>query len=438
MTVTTQRKQMCRKSENRVQYMTHAILKFGINRGGSIAIVFALVLPMLMMVAGGAIDYAMAVRQKSFLQKAVDGAVLAAAKELSLTDANKDNVQATVSAAVAHYVEAAFAGRSGASAPTINVNVNEDPLKVEAQAEQGYEPFFNVLGFLSLDAVGADSGALVIGRPNICILALNPSSNGTIDLDKTADVTGDNCAVYSNSTHTVAIKAKQKSRLAASTICSAGGVQHDGVNFSPPPYLNCPTFDDPLAARPTPLAGPCDPTLPTVIEDETRTLWPGNYCGLHITDEADVTFQPGEYIITGAPFRIDGEAEVSGRGVGFFLTGAGAAIHFEAESSVTLEAPDSGDLAGILIFSDRGLASDNRILSKNAQVMVGTIYLPGGTLSVDGSAQLGNASAYTAIVANKLNVSGSAVLRLNSDYDLTDVPVPDGIRGAGQPVRLMN
>ena len=69
--------------------------------------------------------------------------------------------------------------------------------------------------------------------------------------------------------------------------------------------------------------------------------------------------------------------------------------------------------------------------------MVGTVYIPTGELLVDGSAQVGGDSAYTAIVAETIRLYGGPHIVLNSNYDETDVPVPEGIKGAGQPVQIV-
>ena len=69
--------------------------------------------------------------------------------------------------------------------------------------------------------------------------------------------------------------------------------------------------------------------------------------------------------------------------------------------------------------------------------MVGTIYVPTGELRVDGAANVGRKSAYTAIVAETIRIYGGPHIVLNTSYDETDVPVPDGIKGAGQPIQLV-
>jgi hypothetical protein len=79
----------------------------------------------------------------------------------------------------------------------------------------------------------------------------------------------------------------------------------------------------------------------------------------------------------------------------------------------------------------------HQILSDDARNLLGTIYLPRGRLNVDANSPIADKSAYTAIVARKISLYGGPHLVLNSNYDETDVPVPEGIRGAAQPVSLV-
>jgi hypothetical protein len=132
-------------------------------------------------------------------------------------------------------------------------------------------------------------------------------------------------------------------------------------------------------------------------------------------------------------------AILTGSSVGLFFTGDAATFTFAAESTIDLKAPTSGPLAGLLVFASRTQSSKavHRILSNNARVMAGTIYIPNGELRIDASKPIADQSAYTAIVANTMRLYGGPHLILNTNYSETDIPVPDGIKGAGQPVRLV-
>ncbi len=407
------------------------------DQSGSIALIFALALPILFAATAGAVDYAAALHQKSRLQRVADASVLAAASELSMSNSKTDNVASVVQSLVDRYLKAAYRS-SKYPTPNVKTVVNTKPLQVEVHISQKFESYFgDPLGFQNADMT-ADAIAQVMGRPNICVLALHPSTNGALSLEQKARVTGNDCGVFSNSTHNIGIKTKQSAVLKASTICSAGGVQGGGDNFDPPPYMDCPSFEDPLGSRPEPSSASCSNVKPTEITT-SRSLMPGTYCGLTITGGAQVKLSPGTYVIKDGPLVVNKGAGIFGDGVGFYLTGKMASLNLDADSTVSLEAPTTGSMAGLLIFASRENTRGNqhKIYSERAQVMVGTVYIPTGELLVDGSAQVGGDSAYTAIVAETIRLYGGPHIVLNSNYDETDVPVPEGIKGAGQPVQIV-
>lgn len=53
---------------------------------------------------------------------------------------------------------------------------------------------------------------------------------------------------------------------------------------------------------------------------------------------------------------------------------------------------------------------------------------------IDPNSPVAGNSAYTAIIAHKLELNEGPELILNSDYDATSVPVPEGIRSNAQIV----
>jgi hypothetical protein len=399
---------------------------------------FATALPVLLLTVGFTIDYGIVIKQRQVLQTAADAAALAGAKGLSLADAKRENVEAVVKAIVDSY-----ASRNAAAGSvkdyTVLADVRDDPLEVHVSISQIPRTVFGASFGLSLTAIEVIATARVVGQPNICILGLDESASGTIDLQKQARVTGQNCAVYSNSTHKNSIKSKNDSVLSATIICAAGGRDGDKGNFDPEPYTDCPTFDDPLAGRMAPPVGVCDPSLENDIST-SRTLFPGTYCGgLRIGDDAEVKLQPGIYIIKDGPLLIQGSAKIDGTvGVGFYLTGTNATFTFEPETTIDLSAPTKGVMAGLLIFEDRKQSTTgiHKILSENARLLLGTIYLPRGQIHVDANQPVADKSAYTSIVARMVTLYGGPHLVLNTNYHLTSVPVPKGIKGAGQPVRL--
>lgn len=405
------------------------------NRRGSVLVAFALALPLAMLLVGNVIDLVLVRNQRLTLQAAVDAATLAAARELGLADARRETVAAVVQERL---ITAMRANLSSQRLPLLRTQVRTDPLEVDVTATQPTSLVFNsILGRMPR-TITVESVARIVGKPNICVLALDPSEGGTISLEKEARVTGSDCAVYSNSTHVNGIKSKSSAVFSASLICSAGGKDGGSANFTPQPITDCPTFDDPLAGRPEPAAGACT-SLARLRVVSSRTLSPGTYCGgIDIAGGAEVVLEPGVYVIRDGALRVGESGALRGQGVGIFLTGTGAVLLLEAASTIELSAPVGGLMAGILVFEARGQSTSatHRILSDNARKLIGTLYLSRGRLEVDAGNPVADQSAYTAIVVRRLTLYGGPHLVLNTNYDATDVPVPQGIRGAAQPVAL--
>ena len=409
---------------------------------GNVAMIFAIALPVMLVTVGGSIDFINLVRARNLVQSGADAASLAGAKELSLTDRNKVNVPAVVEAVVAAYLNADSLRNGVVHAYSVNTDVVDTtgmPMQVKVDLTTDVASLFGGAFGFSQNSVKATSVAVVVGKPNICLLALDPSSMGTLYLQKEAKIIGQNCAVFSNSTHPQGIKAFNSSVLSASMICSAGGRAGNSANFNPEPVVDCPQFSDPLAGRPEPNVGGCTANN-VVINNATISLTPGTYCGgLQVIGSSRVTLSPGLYTIKDGPLLVSDSSSITGSDIGFYLVGTNARFSFATATTVDLTAPKTGPLAGILVFASRGQAGlVHEIKSDNARRLLGTIYLPTGELSIDANKPIADQSAYTAIVALRVKGNSGPTITLNTNYETTDVPVPEGIKGANQPVALIH
>jgi hypothetical protein len=416
----------------RLRRIKGLVVHAAVDATGGVAITFALIATGLIATAGFAVDYARVSNSHSSTQNAADAAAFAGAKEMSLADAKQENVQEVVKAVVKKFVEA----DDGTDARA-ETKIHNDPLQVEVKLTKSVPLHFGGLFGIPATTVEAVSIAQIVGQPNLCVLALEERGPAAINMTHNARLTGSNCAVFSNSSSAGGLSVAAGAQLVASTVCSAGGIAGQG-SIAPAPYQDCPQFEDPLGDRPEPRVGRCD-HVATVIAARTVTLRPGTYClGLTIAGLSKVTFEPGVYIIKDGPFLVAGASEITGHGVGFFLTGI-SIFTFDPLTRIELSAPTEGPLAGLLFFGSRSQSKllINTILSDRAQVMTGIIYLPTTTLVADSLARIGSESAYTAIVSRKLLLMDGPHLVLNTRYSDTEVPVPEGIKAAGQPVRLI-
>ena len=66
---------------------------------------------------------------------------------------------------------------------------------------------------------------------------------------------------------------------------------------------------------------------------------------------------------------------------------------------------------------------------RNVERLLGVVYIrhPNGYLEVSGSGAAAEDSAWTVIVATRIISSGNATIRINADYQSSDVPVPNGV-----------
>lgn len=417
--------------------MSAAISRFVQAPDGAIAVKFAVILPVLLGATGLAANVSILQSQKSRLQAAVDAGALSAAKELGMADFQRDNVQAIVDAAVQTYLKTNHDTTYGNGTVKVTATFDTPALQINVGAEQSVDTPFGALFGAATSSVAVTSSARIVGRPHICVLALEPDELGAIWLERQAKLNANNCSVFSNSVSSLGLTVRDDAKLTASTICSAGGVFGEGA-ISPSALTDCPQFEDPLAGRAEPSVGSCTYTNLDVI-DEHRSLAPGVYCGgLTIRGTSVVTFEEGVHIIKSGLFSVTDGAWIQGRNAGFFMTGISAFI-FGPNSHIRLTAPRDGPLAGLLFFGSRSQSKllTHLILSNDARQLLGTIYLPQNSLIVDASAPVGQESAYTAIVARRLVLQSGPTLTLNSNYDQADIPVPDGIRGVDQPVALV-
>ncbi len=409
------------------------------DQSGNIAVLTAFMLPLLVAFGGAVIDYAAMHRQATRLQAVADAASLAAAREMTI--ANVDTV--ALLAIVKNHVAAA--GRSDRKDVPIKVatSVDTQQMSVTVKLSQPTTTYFQSIIYQNLKRLNAQATARVLGTTKICALGLDQSAPGTVVLQSRARMTAADCAVFSNSSASSGIHAKNSSRLSANLTCSSGGYQGSDSSFEPRPVTDCPLTDDPLAVRPEPrVSSTCDEDKQDlVLENERRSLSPGTYCGgLTISGSSFVRFKPGVYVIKDGPLKVTGSARVDGTNVGFFLTGAMASFNFTKGTTIDLTAPEHGEMAGILFFESRSRRPtvDHKITSNNARTLLGTIYLPKSDLVIDGTAVVADMSAYTVIIARKIKLFDGPHLVLNANYGDTDIPVPDGIVNRGNHVGLVN
>jgi Flp pilus assembly protein TadG len=417
-------------------YIKH-VRRFIENRHGQFGLIAAILAPVLLGLTGGAIDLVVYQNQQALMQNSADFAALAATKEASLKGWTEQTAKAVAKTIVAGNLQ----GKAFSDATYFNTEVSVDEARksVTVTLDMDQHAFF-VLGYFRRDPqIRVKSTARAMGETSLCVIGLDKNSASTVKLNKHGKLTAPECAVYSNSLATDGLASLDDAVLSAEIVCTSGGYAGARRNFEKLPTTDCPAVEDPLSDRAPPPVGNCDATN-LVVKAKTVTLKPGTYCGgIDAQSKSVITFEPGIYVIKDGSFDADSNSVATGDGVSFYFTGKGSRFTFDNTTEIDFKAPETGPMAGILFFQDP--ASDAgtvfEISSKRALNLLGTIYLPRATLLVNANNKIAEASNYTVIVANKLEISKYSELVINSDYASTAVPVPKGLESAARSIALV-
>lgn len=422
---------------------------------GSVAIVAALSLPLLAAMAGLAVDLSRMTMTKASLQNIADHLALSGAREMQLRQRDL--------AALEAYLEARGRGHVAEQGLVADISalIDEREHSVRIVFEGYPETLFikalrGETSVVSVEAVAMSVG----GEYPLCLVTLDESAQHSMQFSTRTRVDAPGCAFYANSTNHRAVHIQGNSTLEAALVCAAGGIATTGAfTSSAHRETDCPPVADPLHSRALPEPGPCMLDGATRIDDR-RLLKPGTYCGdITLRAGADVELQAGNYVFSGS-LKVEDGARLAGDEVNLHFSGGdhgpGAGrgkgtphnLVFEVtrEAHIALTAPRSGNLAGLLL-TGRGPAGAGQRYhfgSAHASVLTGTIYLPDGHFSVGSGVTIADRSPFTIIVAQRftlqqgpeLSFEGETGIVLNTDYHLSDVPIPPGLGPNGGSIVL--
>ncbi len=411
----------------------HIHSRFIARQDGNVALIFSLAFPVLLAGAGLAIDSAAFFDQQARMQSVADSTALAVANEIHLFVDNPDTLQASgESRAESLLAEKGLSGQPHVTDVRVDTDQGHAQVEIAMQAKS-----FLPTEIWGENPIRVKADARTFGDVRLCVLGLDQTDSDTIRLDKGALVTAPDCAVQSNSSDPAGMRAGTGSIFVSIFSCTSGGYDGPEGAFVPEPETDCPVLDDPLSLREPPSVAGCD-YLDTSFSDGTFAISPGTYCGgLKIVGHAEVTAEPGVYIMTGGELRVDNNATLRGENVGFYFADEAAVIKFKDKATIELSAPKDGPMAGLLFYENPAAIEgrDFEISSDAARKLLGTIYLPKGTFKGGGSGKIAALSAYTIIVARRIDLEGAQLI-VNADYSSSDVPVPLGLGPNNSKVRL--
>lgn len=377
---------------------------------GNIGLSFALLLPVMVTVAGAAVDYSRIEQFKTQLQATVDSAALSGAA------AYTSSGQATNASTVAsNYITSnttLLPGHVGAithSVTTSSVATGNNPGYTVTVSATGTVAT-TLLRLINQSVNVSASATAVNPTTKVCILILDPSSSQTFLVNSGVTLTAPNCEidVASESSSAAMINSALPN---IAKLCVAGGSTVNGGVTVNNLTNDCTTATDPFANTIT------APTISTVCQysnenySGTVTLSPGTYCGsINFNGGGTVTFKTGNYVfydatvnfnstgtlsfgagvysLKGTSWNINSGWTASGTGVTFYYADSSSYIQFNSGVKANLAAPTSGTYANVLMFEPNGLSNSSFAIdgTSTTDLLQGLIYLPSRNFTFNSAA----------------------------------------------------
>ena len=200
------------------------IERFRRNTDGNIAVLFALLAPLLICAVGAGVDFQRWNNQRAGLQDAVDALALRGASELLLANASETNIR--------NLLRATAAGEAAFDVANMKVSVDVGDGSVTVEVREPPDPGLVLTKVRPYkDDFIVDATAEARGGANVCVIATEPSDGKALAASVNARLLAKDCAIYSNSKSKSGVFASGSALLQASMICSAGGETRERREF---------------------------------------------------------------------------------------------------------------------------------------------------------------------------------------------------------------
>jgi Flp pilus assembly protein TadG len=425
----------CRKFAGKVK-------RFATDSRGAIAVLFVVISVPIIIAVTAAVDLNNAVRIKWSLQAAADSGVLAAATALASGYDDSDKKQIALDTFFANLSPQLL--KAFPTSPDVSIDFPTQTIHMDVQAKTD-QLLTNFI--VSSMTVGVQATAMVEKGSPICMMALNSTAWKGLDIQGTANLVADGCAVHANSRHEEAMRQNGGGTAVADSFCVHG--DYSGSNYQPKPNRYCMHKTDPLAEKfAADLAAHGDITTcrednPGTVKDNTEylELSPGVYCGGLTLQQGKVRLLPGVHVFRDGELNISAQSWLEGEGVTILLAGDDTTrITTQAGANLSLSAPSSGLFSGIAIAQhpdSKHKNKDNTIVGGGYVKIDGIVYFPTQPLKITGNGEIGSDSSQFAIIADTIAVEGNGVLTIKIGADYKGAGLPE-LPEANQIVRLVH
>jgi hypothetical protein len=420
-------------------------------RSGSVAVIVAVCLTILMMALAFALDGGILLSERRHAQAVADAAALAAACDLynnywSNTGLDKDPYPAAASAlSVAQangYVKGGTATTTSQANSTVvfprttttcsttdsSITINIPPLSGDYIGQKGYVEvivqyneqrcFSSIFtsGSIPVTARSVSLGAAVAA--DVGILVLDPTSKSALNAQGSGTTTVSGTPIIVDSSDSEAAIGGGGGHLVAPEFDITGGWSTSGgATFTGTMKTGSRVTADPLVDIPVPNKN----TLTIQSHNKTQftqgsqTLSPGVYKGgISVSGSASLTLQSGIYYMDGGGFSFSGQGSLTGNGVMIYNdpgNGNSGGISVTGQGSINLTAPTSGVYQGLTFFQDRtSTVTGNVQGAGGATNITGTFYFAGALLNVSGNGGVVNLGSQ--YISYDLGISGNGSINI--------------------------
>lgn len=414
-----------RRSFNIQRHMPRALRRLIGDRRGSMVVLTALMMPVVMGFSALGVDATAWYMQRRNLQTVADAAAVAAAYHAVANAAPSQIGAAAMEDANRNGYAVGPRNRLIVHAPPQTGPYAGRPGFVEVLADSDAE-FYFVGAFLDRPVAvtaRAVAGGVAVGEH--CVVALDENADRALEFSGTANVNLD-CGVASNSRSLQAIYVGGNASLTADPAQAYGDIQVSGnarLHTKHPPQPYSQRVPDPYGPGgrdlQLPPSRPCDAN--NFKPKGGETLSPGRYCG-GLQLKGNITFKPGVYEIYDGGLQVNGNANLVGDGVTFVLNGSSpnkvGTIKINGGTKAALSAPTSGHYAGVLFFQTPNASSasnlSNDFLGGANMRLDGALYFPNQEVKFSGGA--GSDPACLQIAGRKVTFTGSGYLSNDADF----------------------
>jgi Flp pilus assembly protein TadG len=353
---------------------------------GNVLVVGAATMPLLIGSAAFAIDTIQIGVWKRQLQRAADSSAIAGAYALSLDDDTHDAVHRDLD-------KNAFPVLTQEEAIAVGARLGFNRTVRVTLTATRTPPFMSIFTDRPQTLV-ADATAALVDDGTFCMVSLYKGTSTGIDANGGANVNL-SCGMKSNCTGDECVTAGGSSSITALPIASVGGLDGDSNNFVAPTKLQpySAAQADPLGYLANPEVPPsCNPGQLSVQPGETLTLSDTNICyaSYDIKGTLNLTGEKVVMMSNGGDITIQGALNAPSATVVMTGTnGAAGDLKINADATLNMAAPDSGDYKGVLFYRDRRAANiEIKINGGASSHLTGALYFPSSDITFAGHADM--------------------------------------------------